>query len=297
MKILVLGGTRFVGRAIVEAALGRDHEITLFNRGTTDPDAFRSAPNVHHVRGDRTTDDAEVLATTQWECVVDVSAYRPDAIRPVLRTLCGQAPHYLYISTVSVYQPSIPRGSDESAPLLDVDEAIPPSDPHAYGGLKALCERELRAALDDRLTVVRPTVVIGPRDPTDRFTWWVRQIAGAARLHVPRRLDQPVQLIDSRDLGLFVVRCVEEEMLGTFNAVGPAQAITFGAMIDVVAEALAVSPHLVPAAPGTHFPLMLPEQDPPDGVFSVSGAAAYGRGLTLRPIGESAVDILHWDRV
>jgi nucleoside-diphosphate-sugar epimerase len=297
MQILVLGGTRFVGRGIVEAALDRGHELTLFNRGSTDPDAFRDNPNVHRVRGDRRSNDISQIAESRWDAVVDVSAYGPDDIRPVLQALSDQTPQYVFISTVSVYLPNIPPGSDESAPLLQVPESIPSSDPRAYGGLKALCERELRDAAGDRLTILRPTVVIGPRDYTDRFGWWVKRIAAAGDLPVPRRLEQPVQLIDVRDLSVFAARTIDANILGTYNAVGPKEPATLGGMIAAVSAALGVAVRPVPGEDGSRFPLTLPEDGSADGLFSVSGAAAYRQGLTLRPLGDSARDVLEWESV
>jgi 2'-hydroxyisoflavone reductase len=295
MQILVLGGTRFIGRGIVEAALERGHELTLFNRGSSDPDAFRNTPNVNSLRGDRHTEDIAQIAERRWDAVVDVSAYRPDDLRPVLRALSNQAPHYVFISTVSVYASDIPPGSDESAPLLQVPESIPSSDPRAYGGLKALCERELRGAVEDRLTILRPTVVIGPRDYTDRFGWWVKRIARGGDLQVPRRLDQPVQIIDVRDLSAFTVRTMDMTLFGTYNAVGPKGPMTLAGMIETVGDALGVAVRLGPRDDASQFPLTLPEDGSADGYFSLSGAAAYRQGLTLRPIGDSARDVLPWE--
>jgi len=295
MQILVLGGTRFIGRGIVEAALDRGHELTLFNRGSTDPDAFRDKPTVHSLRGDRRSEDIAQIAARRWDAVVDVSAYRPDDVRPVLRALSSQAPQYVFISTVSVYAPNIPPGSDETAPLLQVAETIPSSDPRAYGGLKALCEGELRNAIEERLTILRPTVVIGPRDYTDRFGWWVKRIAGRRDVPVPRRLDQPVQLIDVRDLSAFTVRTMDTKLLGAFNAVGPKEPMTLGDLIETVGTALGVAVRVRPSDGRSGAPLTLPDDGSADGYFSVSGAAAYRQGLTLRSIGDSARDVLEWE--
>jgi 2'-hydroxyisoflavone reductase len=179
--------------------------------------------------------------------------------------------------------------------LLQVPESIPSSDPRAYGGLKALCERELRDAVGGRLTILRPTVVIGPHDYTDRFGWWVKRIAGGRDLPVPRRLDQPIQLIDVRDLSAFTVRTVDMRLLGAYNAVGPKEPLTLRGMIDTVSTALGVAVRLAPNDENAHFPLTLPEDASADGYFSLSGAAAYGHGLALRPLGESARDVLEWE--
>jgi 2'-hydroxyisoflavone reductase len=289
MNILVIGGTRFVGRGIVDAALQRAHTVTLFNRGVTGAGVF---PDVPRLTGDRRSDaDVAQLSGTEWDCVVDVSAYRPAEVRPVLHTLGDAIRHYVYVSTVSVYADPVVPGATEDAPLLQVGEDVPAGDRHAYGGLKAACEVALRSAIGDRLTVLRPTVVVGPHDYTDRFTWWVRQIAEGGRLQVPRNLDQAVQLIDVRDLGAFAVHAVEERLLGTFNTVGPERPLTLATMIGLIQDAIGVSVELVPTgAEAARFPLLIDDGD--DGAFRVSGAAAYRRGLALRPLTESARDVL-----
>lgn len=171
MDVLVLGGTRFVGRAIAERAIARGHGVTLFNRGS-DQAAFPAAARIN---GDRDVQsDVARIGGHAWDAVVDVSGYRPAQVRAVLAALGAGRPRYLYISTVSVYADPVPRGASESAPLLEVDETIPSTDPRAYGGLKVLCERELAAEYSGPLTILRPTVVIGPHDYTDR-------VGGSAR--------------------------------------------------------------------------------------------------------------------
>lgn len=287
MRILVLGGTRFIGRAIVETALAHDHEVTLFNRGT-----HRDVvPSVPRIVGDRNSDDVRKLADGEWDSIVDVSAYKPAEVRSALDVLRGRFTQYVYISTVSVYD-NPPPGSDESAALLRVEESIPAGTPEAYGGLKVLCEQALRSAVADRLTVLRPTVVIGPHDYTDRFPSWVRGVARGGRVPVPRRVEQPVQLIDASDLGAFAVHALEQRIVGTFNAVGPREPMTLGSMVSMLAAAFGSEVELDPAS-GREFPLTLPEDGSRDGYFSVSGAAAYAAGLTLRPLGESGLDVLH----
>lgn len=292
MKLLVLGGTRFVGRGIVDAALQANHDVTLFNRGVSDPGLF---PFVQRIIGDRRR-DAGKLASQGWDCVVDVSGYSPADVRPVVHAIGENTVHYVYISTVSVYATPMTPGAADDAPLIHVDETVPDSDPRSYGGLKALCESELRASLGDRLTILRPTVVVGPHDYTDRFTWWVRRIARGGRLSVPHWLDQHVQLIDVRDLSAFVVHVAQDRVLGTFNTVGPRELLTLAGMIDVIQEAIGTKVELVRAddrdvSIASHFPLAI-QDDSDDSVFRVAGAAAYAAGLTLRPLAESARAVL-----
>jgi 2'-hydroxyisoflavone reductase len=295
VNILVLGGTRFIGRAFVETALAAGHALTLFNRGLTDPGAF---PAVAHFTGDRQAHDDVAQLGGAWDCVVDVSGYRPDQLRPFLDVAESSVRHYVFISTVSVYAEPLPPAAAEDAPLLEVDESVPAGSPHAYGGLKALCESLLRASLGDRLTVVRPTFVIGPHDYTDRFTWWVRRIARGGRMAVPSNLAQHLQVIDARDLAAFVLKVIEGRVMGIYNAVGPEQPMTIATMLDEVQRALGATVHTVPVdGPGggaSDFPLYIGDDD--DGALQVSGAAALARGLRLRPLGDSARDVREWDR-
>ena len=290
MNILVLGGTRFIGRSFVDAALANGHQLTLFNRGVTPTDAPASVRRIH---GDRGDPGSVAPLAAGWDCVVDFSGYRPDQVRPVLHAVASSAHHYLYISTVSVYAQPLPVDASEDAPLLDVPEDIAPQHPHASGALKACCERLLREALGARLTVVRPTVVIGPNDYTDRFTWWVRRIAAGGTVPVPRRLGQHLQLIDVRDLSAFLLLLAERAEAGTFNAVAPERPLTLGGMISTVSGALGVpiTPQPVDAGSDAEgLPLALGTED--DSMFRVSGAPAYAHGLQPRPLAESARDVL-----
>ena len=294
MRILILGGTRFVGRAITEAFVNAGHDVTLFNRGSDEIDI-----TVRRLRGDR--NDPAALAPIgeqAWDAVVDVSAYIPAQVRSVLSTLGAGNPHYLYISTVSVYAESIAPGADESAPLLAVAEDIPREDPRSYGGLKALCERVLRSDFRGPLTVLRPTVVIGPRDYTDRFGWWVRAVADGGALPAPARLDQPVQLVDARDLAAFTLHCAESQAAQTYNVVGPRERLTLGSMIDELRAAFDVDIELREAGTdeAQHMPLTLPQDGSRDAVFTVSNGAALDAGLQLRPLSQSALDVLAWER-
>lgn len=290
MRVLVLGGTRFVGRAIVEALLARGHEVTLFNRGSH----AQVFPWLPRITGDRDRpSDVAGISGQRWDVIVDVSGYRPAQVRAVLDALGGAIPHYLYISTVSVYALPLAPDAGESAPLLQVDESIASADSRSYGGLKARCEAVLREQAES-LTVLRPTVVIGARDDTDRFGWWVRRVANG-QVPEPPRPGQPVQLIDVQDLAAFALRCVEQRILGTYNVVGPEEPLTVRGMIDTIAAALDVTVTMEPVRPGARLPLLL--DDPAgDGAFQVSGAAARRSGLRLTPLAGSARVVFRWGR-
>ena len=296
MEVLVLGGTSFVGRWIVADLLAHGHTPTLFTRGVTDPGAF---PGVRHLVGDRSTGDYTALADDRYDALVDVSGYVPRHVSQALDAVADRVGRYLFISTVSVYD--IERcpesGLDESAPLLaevrDTEDATGP----AYGGLKVACERDLTARLGDRLTVVRPGIVAGPHDPTDRFTDWARRAAAGGRVAVPGRLDQPVQVVDARDLGRLCGLLLEQDRAGTYNGVGPADPVTLGGLVETCAQVAGATVELVPVAPVEKtpgFPLCL--DDPAwDRMFRASAAAARALGMPATPLATTAADTRAWD--
>ena len=302
MRILLLGGTGFVGRHITEAALAAGHDVTLFNRGQTNTDAF---PGVTRLAGDRAAGDYAALAGGEWDAVVDVNAYTRRAVREAIAALGGRVGWYTFISTVSVYEhgPSTGQPVTEDAPLAAVD------DPDAeqvtnetYGGLKVVCEREVQAAFPSSSTIVRPGIVAGPWDPSDRFTWWVRRAARGGEMLVPDRPDQPVQVVHGRDQGDFVVAATASGTAGVFNSVGPSEPLTLRGLVDACAQAAGatVEPVWVPEAfvaeHSIPFPLYLPSEAGIDNIFESSSAAAEAAGLRNRTIVETAADTLAWDR-
>ncbi|MGH2736128.1 MAG: NAD-dependent epimerase/dehydratase family protein, partial [Actinomycetota bacterium] len=198
MRVLVFGGTKFVGRHLVDALLAPGHEVTLFNRGKTDPGLFGGA--VEEVHGDR-DGGLDSLRGRDWDAVIDVSGYLPRLVGDSARLLAGAVEHYTFISTVSVYRDFSQAGLTEDAPLATLsDESVEEVTYETYGGLKVLCEEVVRAEYGDRCTVVRPHVVVGPHDDTDRFTYWVARTARGGDVLVPGRRDKPVQFVDARDL-------------------------------------------------------------------------------------------------
>jgi 2'-hydroxyisoflavone reductase len=231
VRLLVLGGTRFVGRALVGTALERGHEVTLFNRGVTDPGLF--GDRVEEIRGDRTQDMSQLVGRS-WDAVVDVAAYHPaDAARSV-DALGDSTGRYLFVSTVSVYaDQSIPPVEGAAvAPLLDPEDR----GPESYGARKAVCEQVVRDALAQRATIVRPGLIVGPHDPTDRFSYWPRRIKQGGRVLAPGAPDDPLQFIDVRDLAAFIVLLLEQDRPGTFNSTG--KVITFGSFLDTCVRVL-----------------------------------------------------------
>lgn len=293
MRILVLGGTSFVGRAIVEQALAAGHELTLFSRGRTGGELF---PGVERRTGDRATGDYQVLRDGSWDAVVDVSGYVPRHVAQATDAVDGRAGRYLFVSTGSVYDKDragepLTEDAPRLAPVRDTEDHQGP----AYGPLKVACEDDVRAHWGDRATIVRPGIVAGPHDPTDRFTYWVRRAAEGGRVGLPGRPEQPVQVVDAGDLARLVVALLETDTSGIFNAVGPAEPTTLEQLVHTCARAAGAEVQVVPVEPvEPGFPLVLP--DPSwDVFFRRDASRARARGLTATPLLQTARDVLRWD--
>src|SRR5688572_6537477 len=229
-KLLVLGGTLFVGRHVVEAALARDHEVTLFNRGQTRAGLFS---DVEELRGDR-DGDLTALRGRQWDAVVDPSARIPRWVRTVGEILTDAVEHYTFISSGSVYSPGRPTGYDESAPVHTLrDETVEEiTDPETYGGLKVLCERAAEERMPGRVLSVRAGLIVGPYDPTGRFTYWVHRAARGGDVVAPEPRSQPVQLVHARDLADWILAMAERRQGGVFNATGPEEPLTLERVLE-----------------------------------------------------------------
>jgi 2'-hydroxyisoflavone reductase len=224
VQLLVLGGTRFLGRALVEDALARDHEVTLFNRGQTNPELF---PEAEKIRGDRTR-DVSALAGREWDAVLDVATFLPRVVRLSVEALRGRVGRYVYVSSVSVYADQS-RPPVEGAPLLELED---PSDEsiESYGALKAACERVVEDAFGEAATIVRPGLIVGPHDPTDRFTYWPVRVAAGGEVLAPGSPDDPVQFVDVRDLAAWILDLTERGARGVFNATG--ESMPFQRLLD-----------------------------------------------------------------
>jgi nucleoside-diphosphate-sugar epimerase len=297
MDVLVLGGTSFVGRAVVAELLIRGHAPTIFSRGLTNPEVF---PEVARRVGDRDTGDYRALAGGRWDAVVDVTAYHPRHVDQAMTAVGEAADRYLFVSTVSVYdQARAPEdGLDEDAPLLPEVRHTEEVTGETYGGLKVACEEDVLARLGARSTIVRPGIVAGPYDSTDRFTYWARRAAQGGRVALPGRPAQPVQVVDSRDLARLCAQLLDDDRTGIFNAVGPAVPVTMKELIDTCAAAAGTTVEVVQVAPVTRepaFPLAI-DDAAGDRMFRASAAAARNAGLTATPLLETARDTAAWDR-
>jgi 2'-hydroxyisoflavone reductase len=295
VRLLVLGGTTFLGRALVDAALGRGHEVTLFNRGRTNPELF---PEAEKLRGDR-NEDLSALEGRDWDAVVDVATFLPRAVRLAIEALRDRVDRYVFVSSISAYADfSTPPSEDSALAQLENPESESIDD---YGPLKAECERLVQDALGERALVVRPGLIVGPHDPTDRFTYWPRRVAEGGRVLAPAPPDQPVQFIDVRDLGAWVVAALEAGRSGLYNATG--EPTTFGELLDACmrvsgsAEVVWVPPaRLVEAEVGEWMELPLWIVTPEYAAMQRTDVSkALRDGLRFRPLEETIRDTLAWD--
>lgn len=289
MRILVIGGSSFVGRAIVAAALERGHDVTLFNRGRTDPGAF---PQAEHIVGDRNGSLSE-LAGRSWDATVDVCAYVPSQVRRLLTALGDSAGHYTFVSTISVYGQDVAEtGFDESTALLEPawDDEL---TMEKYGELKVACEQVAAELAGDRLLVIRPGYVIGPHDPTHRFTYWVERVAEGRSPMAALDADQPLQTVDARDLAAFVVSQVEAGTVDAFHVTAPEPAPTFAEVLDTIAGALDVPlPEVRWVGPDDSLPLAATPDWWPK--MRASLASARAAGFTWRPLADTVRDTYDW---
>ncbi|MFI9364437.1 NAD-dependent epimerase/dehydratase family protein [Kitasatospora sp. NPDC053057] len=296
MRILVLGGTSFVGRAIAADALHSGAEVTLFNRGRTNPGLF---PEARHLLGDRDAGDYTALREGEWDAVVDVSGFRPHQVGQAMAALGDRVGRYLFVSSHAVYQrDGLAPFSDESAPLREPLREAEELTEATYGRLKVACEQDVTARYGDRATIVRPGKVAGPYDENRGLTYWARRAARGGRIALPARPEQPVQVVDSRDLAKLVLRLLQDERPGAFHAVGPAEPTTLGGLITTCAEVAGTEIEIVPVPPETapppFFPLVRAERLWPG--QQRNPARARAAGLPATPLAVTAADVLAWDR-
>jgi 2'-hydroxyisoflavone reductase len=313
MKLLIIGGTKFVGRHLVAAALDRGHEVTLFNRGS------QSSPfaDVETIRGDRNR-DLDKLQGRRWDAVIDTCGYLPRAVRAAAETLAKSVERYVYISSQSAYADVSVAGVDETAPLRTLtdeqlerayamDTSGQPSYAELYGGLKALCEQSAEQTMPHRVLIVRPGLIVGPHDYTDRFTFWVLRVARGGEVLAPGRPARPVQLIDARDLAEWIVSMIERGATGTYNANRSPNTLTMQNVLDECKSISGSDAHFTWAseaflreetvAAWSEMPLWLPEEAPQlAGFMFVNCDKALADGLRIRPLCDTVRDTLAWAR-
>ncbi len=299
MKILILGGTKFLGRHLTEIALKAGHEVTLFNRGTTNPNLF---PDAEHLHGDR-DGNLEALKGRKWDVAVDPSGYVPRIVKASAELLADQVEHYTFISSISVYSEPIAPNLDESGPVITLDDETTEAVMENYGGLKVLCERAAEAAMPGRVLQVRSGLIVGPHDPSDRFTYWPVRVAIGGEVLAPGTPDQAVQYIDARDQAAWILKMAEARKAGTYNVTGPASRATLGELLaacqqvaDNVATLTWVPDDFLiehDVGPWMELPLWLPEAY--NALQMVNIDKALADGLTFRPTVDIVRDTLQWN--
>ncbi len=302
MRVLIIGGTQFVGRAVSGSALEAGHEVTLLHRGRTGSDLF---PTAEHIVADRDV-DLSALEGRSFDATVDVCAYYPRQVHALASVLGDRGGHHVYISSVSAYADPAAPGAGESTPLVELDSDDPDALPmtgETYGGLKVWCER---AALTqygaDAVTIVRPTYVVGPHDPTGRFTWWVDRLARGGRVPCPGPRSAPMQVVDARDQGRWVVGLLETGTSGSYHACSPHPPWSLLDMISGIRDAVSppgtelvdVPAELLRAEGLDGSALPLWSEGAPENALALDPSAAQMTGLSVRPLHETVRDTFGW---
>lgn len=302
MDILIIGGTRFLGRALVDAARAAGHRVTLFNRGRSNPDLFK---DIETLTGDR-DHDLDRLAGQRWDAVIDTCGYTPGQVQRSAEALKESADRYIFISTLSVYADFKQAGIDESYPVGKLeDESIEEVTGETYGPVKALCEQAAERVLPGRVLVIRPGLIVGPYDLSDRFAYWLNRIARGGDVLAPGNPNQRISFIDVRDLATWIVRMAEQRATGVFDADGPGSPITMRGLLDACNHGAGRGASLVwvsedfilkeGVAPWSELPLWVPGSDPEYAGFSlVDTRKAIAAGLSFRPVTETIRDTLEW---
>jgi 2'-hydroxyisoflavone reductase len=300
MRLLVIGGTRFVGRHVVASALERGHDVTIFHRGAGDDHLF---PEAQHLHGDRNV-DLSALGAGRWDATVDVSAYLPAQVSALGAALADRGGAHVYVSSISVYAPPPGPGLTEDAELIELpDPTVTEVTDDTYGGLKVLCERRAAQIYGDDLLVIRPTYVVGPFDYTWRFPYWLGRIAAGGQVLCPGPADAPMQVIDGRDQADFIIRLLEQKQSGVFHTASPRPPFSLGDLLAAVVQEIAPAgttltwgdpARLLAAGAGEEaFPLW---EGKPDNTLAVDPSAAYDAGLAPRPLAETIRDTWQWMR-
>jgi 2'-hydroxyisoflavone reductase len=310
LNILILGGTGFTGPYQVRYALSRGHKVTTFNRGKTHPGELPA--EVEQLMGDR-NGQLDALKGRKWDVAIDNPTTLPAWVRDAAQILKGNVDRYVFISTISVYADTSKPGVDESGVVAKYDgpdafketiEAMRASGYKTYGPLKALSESEAKKWFPNQTLIIRPGLIVGPRDETDRFTYWPVRIDRAGEVLAPGEPDDPVQFIDARDLAEWIIRMVENRETGIYNATGPAARLGIGGMLDGIKGALNskakftwvnadfLESHRI--SPWSDMPVWIPPRGEEAGGNQVSIKRALAKGLTFRPLADTARDALAW---
>ena len=310
LRILILGGTGFTGPFQVRYALERGHKVTVFNRGKTHPGELPK--EVEQLIGDR-NGQLDALKNRQWDVAIDNPTSIPVWVRDAAQILKGNVEHYVFISTISVYADTSKPGVDETAPLAkyngpdpmkETRDSILASNYALYGPLKALSEAEAEKWFPKETLIIRPGLIVGPRDETDRFTYWPVRIDRGGEVLAPGAPKDPVQIIDGRDVAEWTIRMVENRETGIYTATGPEKMLGVGTMLDGIKSALNSSAKFTwvdadflkaqKVEPWSDIPVWIPPRGEEAGANQVSNKRAVAKGLTFRPLADTARDTLAW---
>jgi 2'-hydroxyisoflavone reductase len=304
MHLLILGGTQFLGRYLVQTALFRGHQITIFNRGKTNPELF---PEIEKLTGDR-NGDLKALEGRRWDAVVDTCGFVSEQVHDAAGMLANFVEHYTFISSISVYRDFCRIGQDESAPLAQLPNGTDEdaNDASSYGARKALCELAAEGAMPGRVLSIRPGIIVGPHDTTGRFIYWGRRASRGGEILSPGRPDAALQLIDVRDLALWTIRMIENRRVGSYNASSPQFNLTLGGMLEACNTTSKAPAHNVwvdeqflldkGVAPFADLPFWIPSGAKDHaGFFEIDSSKAVREDLHCRPMAETVEDTLLWD--
>lgn len=325
LNILILGGTGFIGPAVVDEAQRRGHTLTLFNRGRTEKRLGTAREKTVRLYGNRDpklrSDDADPTSPlgleqleqaikdgARWDAVVDTSAFVPRIAKASADLLAPAADQYLFISTISVYTRNDQANADESAELGTMpDASVEEITDATYGPLKALCEQAVENAFKGRATQVRPGFIVGPGDPSDRFTYWPVRVSKGGRVFAPGAPSDAVQFIDVRDLADFILTCIEQKHFGVFNATGPEKTLTFGSLLEACKKAGGAEAASAEFAwgdlefmgeqqvrIGLEIPIWVPSVGETQGFHYRNVSKAVGKGLKFRTPEDTAKAVLEW---
>lgn len=314
MRVLIMGGTRFSGRFFTERCIEKGWSVTLFNRGESNPELF--GERVERLVGDRNSDAIEQLRDKTFDAVVDMCGQLPSHVERLARLLEPRVHRYLYISSISAYADGDPDNGEtpiahrqtEDAPLTPFDglgEEDEDDPMMHYAAFKAECERRILDVFGEgeRVTILRPGLIVGPHDPTERLTWWIRRAMRGGQIVAPSAPDQPVQCVDARAMADWMIAALEQNHSGTYHAVSPKEALTFDALIETICDLCApddASLIRVPGdqllehelAPWAQVPLWL--GGAPAGLLNLDPARIYGAGFDPPPIEETILATMQW---
>jgi 2'-hydroxyisoflavone reductase len=307
LKVLILGGTGFIGPHFVQALTRNQHQVSLFNRGKRDPEV---KPGIEQLLGDR-NGDIGALEGHDWDVVIDNSGYTPRQVRATADLLHGHVKRYIFISSIAVYADFKTRGLDENSPLAVLaDPTTNDVTGETYGGLKVLCERVVEQAYGKNATIIRPSYICGPGDHTDRFTYWPFRVSQGGDMLAPGKPADPFQYIDVEDLSNFVVRCAEKNIGGAFNLCIEPGAVTMGSLLATSKKVTGADTRFVWAskqfleaneiigdkAKGNYLPIWQPEEGDEAGILLAKNAKAVKQGLKCRSLESTIKATLEWQK-